>query len=318
MLSAGWVEFLSGTAGGVASVLVSHPFDTVKTRLQVQAPRGGTQPLMAGVPLLATHYTGALNAFARIVREERVVGLFRGVLSPMVGSVLIQLGVAAMNASIFYLYDTSLAWLQGSRARIAQPTLGETCLAGIASGVCSALLTAPMELFKIQQQVNTSTTQRTTYLQAIRKVWQAGGVRAIYHGLGATCIRDTGYGPYFLVYTLLNRWMLTWHQGPHPTVTHAEMAVSGALAGVVAWLATYWADVVKTRIQAEPLAALRNPTPSFVAVLRATYRQGGLPALFAGAGTTVVRAIPANAALVRMKVLTKFVVYEAAKRELRS
>ena len=85
-LPAGLVEFFAGTAGGVASVLVGHPFDTVKTRLQAQAARGHgpSKPLLPGVPLLATHYTGTLNAFGRILREERVVGLFRGVLSPMV------------------------------------------------------------------------------------------------------------------------------------------------------------------------------------------------------------------------------------------
>lgn len=204
-----------------------------------------------------------------------------------------------MNASIFFLYDASLSFLQGPHARQVEPTLAQTWWAGVASGVGSALITSPMELFKIQQQVNTSTTHRVSYLQAIQKVWQAGGIRAIYHGLGATCIRDIGYGPYFLVYALLNRTMLGMHTGPNPTLSNAELAVSGALAGVAAWLSTYWADVVKTRMQAEPLASLRGPTPSFLTILRATFHEGGWHAFFAGAGTTVVRAIPANAALVR-------------------
>ncbi|KAI3623149.1 hypothetical protein CBS14141_003932 [Malassezia furfur] len=266
MLPPGWVEFFAGTAGGIASVVVGHPFDTVKTRLQAQAPVGPAQPLLPGVPLLAIHYTGTLNAFGRIVREERVVGLYKGVLSPM------------------------------------------TFLAGVASGIGSALITSPMELFKIQQQINTSATQRTTYMQAIAGVWRAGGLRAFFHGFGATCVRDVGYGPYFFTYALLNRWMLLGHSETRPELSNAEMAVSGALAGVVGWLATYWADVVKTRIQAEPISSFRNHTPGFWPVLRATYRQGGLGALFAGASTTVLRAIPANAAL--------FVVYEAVKREL--
>lgn len=299
MLPPGWVEFFAGTAGGIASVVVGHPFDTVKTRLQAQAPVGPTQPLLPGVPLLAIHYTGTLNAFGRIVREERVVGLYKGVLSPMVREELIQLGVAAMNASIFFLYDASLAMLQGAHARTVEPTLAQTFLAGMASGIGSALITSPMELFKIQQQINTSATQRTTYVQAIEGVWRAGGLRAFFHGFGATCIRDIGYGPYFFTYALLNRWMLLMHTETKPELSNAEMAVSGALAGVVGWLATYWADVVKTRIQAEPISSFRNHTPGFWPVLRATYRQGGLGALFAGASTTVLRAIPANAALVR-------------------
>ncbi|WFD30533.1 hypothetical protein MSPP1_001554 [Malassezia sp. CBS 17886] len=309
------VEFMAGTAGGIASVLAGHPFDTIKTRLQAQwawrrAPPLATthahpiaeSPGAAAIPLIsrdvAPRYTGALHALASMVKEERVGALFRGALSPM-------LGVAAMNASIFFLYDTTLGILQGTLgSKRHEPTLIQAWWAGIASGVGSAVFTTPIEHFKIQQQVNRATLQRPAYREVIQRLWQCGGIRALYRGFGATLIRDTGYGPYFLSYTLLNRSMLSLH-AHHQPLRAWELGVSGAAAGVVAWLVTYWADVVKTQLQAAPPGA---PRRTFSQVLVQTYRDGGPQALFAGAGTTVLRAIPANAAL--------FIVYEAVKREL--
>lgn len=280
-------EFLAGTAGGVASVVVGHPFDTIKTRLQAQQHVSEATPLLR-VP----HYNSALHALATIVREERMIGLFRGVMSPM-------MGVAAMNAAIFGFYDASLHVLQGARYGREDASLWETTAAGVVTGIGTAyvaadrLVTAPVDLFKIQQQVDVSTSGRPGYGAIMARIWLAGGIRGMYQGFWATALRDTGYGPYFGSYALINR--VFHHTHPQTPLAAWEFAVSGAIAGVVAWLSTYWVDVVKTQIQAQPPEARR----SMVDVAYHTWRRGGMRAFFAGVGPTVLRAIPANAALVR-------------------
>lgn len=101
------VDFIAGTAGGVASLLASHPFDTVKTRLQSQHGKspvtvaGTSSVTVAGAgeraPLLPAsitsasgvnqhHYRGLVDAFRVIVKEEKVLGLYKGVTSPLVRS----------------------------------------------------------------------------------------------------------------------------------------------------------------------------------------------------------------------------------------
>lgn len=140
----------------------------------------------------------------------------------------------------------------------------------------------------------------------MRDVWRRGGLRGIYRGLGCTCIRDLGYGPYFFTYEVLNRFMLTLHPvGAYgetdAKLSNVEMAISGGLAGVVAWMSTFGADVVKTRVQAidrDPNERLGQA--AFIQAARATYRQGGWRAFFAGAGPTILRALPVNAALVSL------------------
>ncbi|CAB4034576.1 mitochondrial basic amino acids transporter-like [Paramuricea clavata] len=51
------LDFFAGSIGGVAGVIVGHPFDTVKVRLQ-------TQP--------SSSYSGMIQCFSKIVREESV------------------------------------------------------------------------------------------------------------------------------------------------------------------------------------------------------------------------------------------------------
>lgn len=134
------VDFVAGTVGGIASLLAGHPFDTIKTRLQAQsqAPANSPHhlappPVSASSPLMTstatfTRYSSSFDALRRIVAEERFVGLYKGVTSPM-------LGVAAMNASIFGVYGLVLRKLQGEASRAS---LEDMFLAGCASGIVSA------------------------------------------------------------------------------------------------------------------------------------------------------------------------------------
>ena len=282
-------EFISGTAGGAASVVVGHPFDTIKTRLQVQQHGHGAAPLVR-----APRYNSALHALTTIIREERVIGLFRGVASPM-------LGVAAMNAAIFGFYDATLHVLQGARYRHAEASLWETTAAGVVTGAGTAyvaanrLVTTPVDLLKIQQQVDTSTSGRPGYSAIVARIWRARGITGLYQGFWATVLRDTGYGPYFGSYALINHALHTLH--PDTPLAAWEYAVSGAIAGVVGWLSTYWADVIKTQIQAQSPESRR----SIADVTYRTWCAGGMRAFFAGVGPTVLRAVPANAALVRAR-----------------
>ncbi|TFY51688.1 hypothetical protein EVG20_g10883 [Dentipellis fragilis] len=64
------LDFFAGTVAGVAALLVGHPFDTVKVRFQN--------------PATASKYQSTFHAFATIAREERVLGLYKGVTSPLV------------------------------------------------------------------------------------------------------------------------------------------------------------------------------------------------------------------------------------------
>ena len=62
------VNLLAGGAGGLASLVVGHPFDTVKVRLQTMRGGGGGPP----------QYNNARDCLLKILRTEGAGTLFRG------------------------------------------------------------------------------------------------------------------------------------------------------------------------------------------------------------------------------------------------
>ncbi|XP_014404534.1 PREDICTED: mitochondrial basic amino acids transporter-like [Myotis brandtii] len=98
---------------GVAGVLVGHPFDTVKVRLQVQS-------------LEKPQYRGTLHCFQSIIKQESVLGLYKGLGSPL-------MGLTFINALVF--------GVQGNTLRaLGQDSPMNQFLAGAAAG--STLLRA--------------------------------------------------------------------------------------------------------------------------------------------------------------------------------
>lgn len=256
----------------------------------------GTGGLRVTVPI----YRSATDAFRIIIQEERVWGLYKGVTSPM-------LGVAVMNASIFGLYNISLRY-QTSHHILEGYPITQVFIAGMLSGLGSSLITSPIDLVKIREQMNTSPIKPSTWT-VFRDVLRTEGLfRGVYRGWCTTAVRDLGYGPYFASYELLNAYIRSYTGKP---LTNVDMAVSGAVAGVVAWVSTFWADVIKTKIQASSRLDDAAKSSSggrrslFWTTAAETYAHGGWRAFFVGVGPTVLRALPVNAVL--------FVTYEVTK-----
>ena len=66
----GTSELIVGGFGGICAVLVGHPFDLIKVRLQT-AEKGV--------------YTGALDVAKKSLARDGFKGLYRGVSAPLIG-----------------------------------------------------------------------------------------------------------------------------------------------------------------------------------------------------------------------------------------
>lgn len=64
------LDFSAGWLGGMAGVLVGHPFDTVKARLQTQQSKNGHNNGNG-------NYRGTFHCFAQIVKKESAFGLYK-------------------------------------------------------------------------------------------------------------------------------------------------------------------------------------------------------------------------------------------------
>jgi len=86
-------SFVSGGFGGVCVVVVGHPFDLTKTRLQTALPGD---------------YKGAFDVVKKTIARDGLTGLYRGVLPPL-------LGVTPIFAVSFWVFFLKLIRLNTSR-----------------------------------------------------------------------------------------------------------------------------------------------------------------------------------------------------------
>ena len=252
---------ISGTAGGMASILAVHPLDTVRTRLQA-APAGA--------------YRGAWHCARVTVRREGPLALYKGLAWPLAAQGLYK-------AIMFGVYGAASRALRGGDP--ARPLAAhEVFAAGDVAGGANALVLAPVELVRNRFQV---AARRTTLRAVLREAAAAGGV---YRGLGATLLRDVpGVGAYYAAFEAMRRRAVALRGSPKLEL--AELAVAGAGGGVAFWTVALPLDFAKTRLQVGAEAG----SASVAGVLRDAVRAGGLRRVYVGYASALARGVPGAA-----------------------
>lgn len=306
-----WRDFTAGTVAGVAITLVGHPFDTVKVRLQTQAllPAGdGRKP-----------FRGGWDCARRTARREGFRALYKGMSGPMAT-------VPLINALVFSSYEQGRRYLgRGREGGTAGLSMFEVSLAGGWAGLVNSAVVGPVELVKsrLQVQYDAKRTARSARRArakgvscVVRELRAARGVRGLLLGTNATVWREVpAYMGQFYTYELAKR-MLTPAGTDTADLSPPRLMVAGAMAGIAAWVVSYPQDIIKSRIQVQPLA-LPSRYPALLggldggmaAAAREIYREAGVRGFFIGFGPCVGRAVPANA--------VGFLVYESVAEWLR-
>ncbi|XP_076877977.1 solute carrier family 25 member 48 [Brachyhypopomus gauderio] len=301
-------DFLAGWIGGASSVIVGHPLDTVKTRLQ--AGKG---------------YKNTLHCIMTIYKKETVTGFFKGLSFPLVS-------ITLYNSMVFGFFSNSrrlINKLRGGEAR-QSPGMLDLTLASMMTGLVSVGVGAPVDLVKIRLQMQTqpvlaenftfagngSIPLRTVGLQGqpvyrgpvhcISSILQTEGVQGLYRGAGAMVLRDVpGYTLYFIPYTLFSSWLNpNGNSSPHP----GSVWLAGGLAGSISWVTATPADVVKSRMQADAMHDRKYK--GIVHCIIQSYKTEGLHVFFRGTTVNAIRGFPMSA--------TMFLGYELSLKFLRS
>uniref|UniRef100_A0A8I3MX32 Mitochondrial basic amino acids transporter n=1 Tax=Canis lupus familiaris TaxID=9615 RepID=A0A8I3MX32_CANLF len=262
------LDFLAGCAGGVAGVLVGHPFDTVKVRLQVQSAE-------------KPQYRGTLHCFQSIIKQESVLGLYKGLGSPL-------LGLTFINALVFGVQGNTLRAL-GRDSPLNQ------FVAGAAAGAIQCVICCPMELAKTRLQLQDAGAARAYRgsLHCLAHIYRREGLRGVNRGMASTLLRETpSFGVYFLSYDVLTRALGC---EPGAPLLVPKLLLAGGTSGILSWLSTYPVDVVKSRLQADGLRG----APRYGGIAdcaRQSYRAEGWRVFTRGLASTLLRAFPVNAA----------------------
>ncbi|KAI0830735.1 hypothetical protein BC628DRAFT_1313124 [Trametes gibbosa] len=284
-------SFVSGGVGGVAAVLVGHPFDLTKTRLQTAAP--GT-------------YTGAIDVVKKAVAHDGVKGLYRGVVPPLVG-------VTPIFALSFWAYDMSKALILSLTPQRTSKELSipELATAGFLSAIPTTLVTAPVERAKVLLQVQGQTPGGPQYkgvFDVVRHLYREGGVRSVFRGSVATVARDgPGSAAYFAAYEVTKK-MLTPVGASPSDLNLGAVIVAGGTAGIAMWSIAIPPDVLKSRIQSAPTGTYSG----FLDCARKTIAADGVAALWRGLGPAMARAFPANAATFVSDFLARYITMSSS------
>ncbi|XP_012666184.1 solute carrier family 25 member 45 isoform X3 [Otolemur garnettii] len=186
-------EFVAGWISGALGLVLGHPFDTVKVRLQTQ-----------------TTYQGITDCMVKIYRHESILGFFKGMSFPIAS-------IAVVNSVLFGVYSNSLLALTATshRERRAQPpSYTHVFIAGCAGGFMQAYCLAPFDLIKVRLQNQTEPRAKPGSpppryrgpVHCATSIFQKEGPRGLFRGAWALTLRDTPtLGIYFVTYEALCR-----------------------------------------------------------------------------------------------------------------
>lgn len=283
-----YAHALAGAGGGLATVMLLHPLDTLRTRLQSVERRA-----------VLARRGDAVRAFRNIVLREGAPALYRGVVPAVFGSVVSW-------ACYFH-------WFQRARTVVA-PTVrhdtGSHLLAGTIAGLMTSLATNPIWVVKVRLQLQSAAKENggpgykpyAGFLDGLKSITREEGIRGLYRGIGPS-IWLVSHGA--LQFTLYERFkeslknddkIASQQQGT--SVTHSLIASTGSK--LVASLATYPLQVARTRMQERFADGQRYG--NFQTAFMYIFRTEGFRGLYRGLSANIVRVTPQAA--------VTFVTYE--------
>jgi solute carrier family 25 carnitine/acylcarnitine transporter 20/29 len=257
-----WVGLLSGCVAGAANVLIGHPFDTAKVRMQV-----------SGRGLAAT--------VRNLILHEGVAALYKGVRPAFYN-------VPFIYASYFAAYEAGKL-MQGVPLNSTDPiTLRQSFIAGCFSGIPVCLLLTPTELIKCRLQVEGMDGKAPAHgptqpWQLVRQIIHREGLRGLYKGNLITVAREIPSGGAIYVAYDISKNLLDSHLG----ALAITPLLCGALGGIATTAASYPQDVIKTNIQvAQGHTDARIPT-----IARDIFQREGFRGFWRGFFPAATRAI---------------------------
>ncbi|KAK3110461.1 mitochondrial FAD carrier protein flx1 [Teratosphaeriaceae sp. CCFEE 6253] len=293
------IESLAGFTAGVVSTLVVHPFDVVKTRLQIEqhATRlaGGSWRVMRTI----ARETAALDdaAGGRSAAGRTVQNFYRGLMPNMLGN-------STSWALYFMLYGTIKDRVRATRGGGRELRSSDYFLASGLSGILTAVITNPIWVIKTRMLSSARNTPGAyrSIAHGARELYATEGVRGFYRGLVPSLFGVSHGAVQFMAYeNLKNRWARE-RKGGKAGLTNMDYLLLSAGSKMFAGSITYPYQVVRARLQTYDAHIRYNGAWD---VVRQVYRGEGLAGFYKGLGPNIVRVLPSTC--------VTFLVYENMK-----
>lgn len=155
----------SGYIAGVTRAVLSQPFDTIKTKMQVNS----------------NYYKTSLNCLRMTIKTDGIRGLYTGLPFPLIGNIFIV-------GTHFNVYN-----------RMDNPLIG-----GAIAGLMGSFISNPVEYIRIKMQLANQHDNHKHYSSSwdcVRTIVKKNGFSGLFRGQTITSLRETiGYTGFFSVY----------------------------------------------------------------------------------------------------------------------
>ncbi|KAI9894438.1 MAG: Mitochondrial oxaloacetate carrier protein [Vezdaea aestivalis] len=178
--------FIAGGIAACGAVTVTHGFETVKIRLQLQ----GELQSKADAPRM---YKGVVHGYGVILKNEGARGLMRGIGAAYIYQMTLNGCRLGFYEPLRKMLTTSI--FQDPNVQ----SLGVNIFSGAASGIIGAAAGSPFFLVKTRLQsyspflpVGTQHKYQNGF-DGMRQIYSGEGAKGLFRGVGAAMIR-TGFG----------------------------------------------------------------------------------------------------------------------------
>lgn len=284
-------EIVSGLTAGCATSVIVHPLDLVKLKLQLLST--GSQPR-------AGKYAAVLRGILRPVGSglglghgrQHYAGLYRGLAINVLGN-------SVAWAMYFASYRYAKELLQGPGPTSSGPDPLAYLAAGAAGGVFTSLVTNPVWVLKTRI-MGAEGPRRLSIAGTCRDIVRHEGWRGLARGLAPSVLGVSQGAIYFMVYDTMKQRRLASRNSDRLS-TLDTIAITSC-SKMVSTTAVYPLQLIKSNMQSAQLAAERWSMRRLVAYI---YARGGLPGLYSGLGTNLLKAVPTTC--------ITFCIYEGMK-----
>ncbi|KAE9615027.1 hypothetical protein Lal_00048154 [Lupinus albus] len=183
------VHFVGGGLAGITAATSTYPLDLVRTRLAAQRN--------------VIYYRGIWHALQTIVKEEGVLGLYKGL-----GTTLMTVGPSI--AISFSVYETLRSFWKSHRSDDSAVVVSLAC--GSLSGIASSTTTFPLDLVRRRKQLEGACGRARVYNMGLfgvfRQIIRTEGVRGLYRGILPEYYKVVpGVGICFMTYETLKMFL---------------------------------------------------------------------------------------------------------------
>lgn len=270
---------LAGAALGFLAGVVVCPLDVVKTRIQAQGK--------------LNRYGLFVHAFGKIIREEGVKGLYRGVVP-------VTIGYLPTWTIYFTVYERAKRFYP----RFLREHFGvqkdwlNHFAASLTAGSASSIAVNPIWVVKTRLMLQTG-SEKVYYkstLDAFRTMYRNEGLRVFYSGLLPSLFGLIHVGIHFPVYEALKRAL---HVSDLSQISHGSyhklwrLIAASTISKVIASTVTYPHEILRTKMQMQREGDA--PSVSVRKWIKTIYKKEGAGGFYAGYLTNLARTLPASA-----------------------